>query len=541
MNETEVVIAGGGPVGMTLALELAHHGVRSILLERNPTTTRHPKMDLTNGRSMELFRRLGLTDELRAVGVPPSEPLDIVWATSATGHVLHRFAYPSPSSSRDLTRIQNDGKGTLEPSMRVSQVMLEPVLKAKIDANPLVDVRFGWAFKSFEQDAEGVTVTIAGDAGQLDVVRGKYLAGCDGGGSMVRDQSGIPLEGAYAIAQAYMVHFHSEAHDVLAKFGVAYHLQTAVGALIAQNGKDIWTLQALAPPDTEPDEVLRRFVGADFDYEILVANPWTPHMLLAETYRAGRVFIAGDAAHQVVPTGGYGMNTGIGDAVDLGWKLSATLRGWGGEALLESYDVERRAVAQRNRAAAQMHLEVKVQINRAILDAEAEGGLDGLENAGRRKVLGARIAELGNAENECWGIEHGYSYAFSDVIWNEAGDSGQTEILECTPSAAPGRRLPSLYLGDGRPLYSLLGPEFTLIAIGGTDVGAFEASAKELGIPTIILALEDEIALEILGARLLLIRPDHHVAWRGDQAGDWRAIMSRAVGAESSTLAVKAA
>lgn len=204
--DTEVLIAGGGPVGMTLALELARHGVRSLLVERNATTTTHPKMDLTNGRSMELFRRLGIVDKLRAVGVPASEPLDIVWATSPLGHVLHRFAYPSPLASAEIARLANDGTGTREPAMRVSQIVLEPVLKREIDASPLVDVRFGWTYSALEQDAEGVTATIADSrTGEERRVRARFLAGCDGGGSKVRRDLGIALEGQHAIAQAFMV------------------------------------------------------------------------------------------------------------------------------------------------------------------------------------------------------------------------------------------------------------------------------------------------------------------------------------------------
>ncbi|MGH2900832.1 MAG: FAD-dependent monooxygenase, partial [Solirubrobacteraceae bacterium] len=216
MIETPVLIAGGGPVGMTLALELASHGVRSLLVERNASTTRHPKMDLTNGRSMELFRRLGLVDRLRAAGVPADHPFDIVWATSATGQLLHRFAYPSSEQRRAEARERNDGTYTREPPMRVSQIVIEPVLKQAIDAHPLVDVRFGWAFESLCQDADGVTAVIRSSAtGEDQRVRAAYLAGCDGGSSAVRTALGIGLEGQLRITNAYMVHFRSRADDVL--------------------------------------------------------------------------------------------------------------------------------------------------------------------------------------------------------------------------------------------------------------------------------------------------------------------------------------
>lgn len=528
--DTEVIISGGGPVGMTLALELASHGVRSILLERNATTTRHPKMDLTNGRSMELFRKLGISEDLRAVGVSADAPLDIVWASHATGKVLCRFAYPTPNASRELARVSNDGTGTREPSMRVSQIILEPVLKKHVDASDLIDVRFGWEFTGLSQDSEGVTAIIReGASGKEDQVRALYLAGCDGGGSRVRESVGIPLQGEFGIADAFMVHFHSTDYDALAKFGIAYHLQTGSGTLIAQDGKEIWTLQAIAPADSDPDELMRQFAGRDFDYEILVANPWKPHMVLAERYREGRVMIAGDAAHQFIPTGGYGMNTGIGDAVGLGWMLSAIVRGWGGPDLLDAYEAERRKVAARNLQEAGKHAQVRSEISAAILDAQSKCDIEADENAEQRSSLSRYIAKAGNAENESWGIEHGYSYHSSPVIFPDGSEPPDFDPLRAPPSTVPGSRLPSLYLQEGEALYDLLGRGFTLIAINRVDVTDVEEAAGRL--PFEVLRLEGEPVLDLLQAKLLLVRPDHHVAWRGDVApAQWSQIFSHVLG-----------
>ena len=531
---TPVLIAGGGPVGMTLALELAHRGVRSLLVEQNSTTTRHPKMDLTNGRSMELFRRLGIADELRAAGVPSNEPLDIVWVTSATGQVLHRFAYPSPDTQRDLTRIRNDGIGTLEPSLRVSQVMIEPVLKQAIDNNPLVDVRFGWAFKSLAQDENGVTAVIE-NGDQQDSVTATFVAGCDGGGSTVRQAVGIELEGQFAVADAYMVHFRSTAYDVLAKFGIAYHLQSEMGTIIAQNGKDIWTLQAMAPPEADPDALLQAFVGQDFDYEILVANPWQPHVVLANRYREDRVFLAGDAAHQLVPTGGYGMNTGIADAVDLGWKLAANLNGWGGAGLLDSYELERQPIGARNLASSLEHVGVRGAISMEIAKAKAAGDLESDDAADRRNTLREFIAQAGNAENESWGIEHGYSYQGSPVICNEQAPA-DLDPLQAPAYTAPGFRLPNVYLANGSAVFDHLGDGFSLITIGAGSSGGgndndCETVAKSLGMPLKTLSLELEPALGVYGHRVMLVRPDQHIAWSGDTPPEnWREILAKATG-----------
>lgn len=537
MSDAPVLIVGGGPVGMTLALALASHGTRSILVERNASTTRHPKMDLTNGRSMELFRRLGIADRLRAVGVPSDQPLDIVWATGPRGHVLHRFAYPSPDRRREEVRARNDGTQTLEPSMRVSQIVIEPELKAAIDENPLVDVRFGCAFTGLRQDEHGVTATVTrATDGATHEIRCDYLAGCDGGSSSVRTALGIGLEGQAKIANAFMIHFRSRAHDVLSRFGTAYHLQTDVGTLIAQDGAEIWTLQAVLVPDFDPDgvdpaELLRRWAGGAFDFEILVANAWSPHQLLAERYVDGRVALAGDSAHQVIPTGGYGMNTGIADAIDLGWKLSALVNGWGGPRLLESYASERRPIAARNREAAALHAGVRFEIASRIAKARGDGDLDAPAAEARRQALGAEIAALGNLENESWGIEHGYHYDSSPVICHEPGEAPPLDVDRCRPTTLPGARLPHLWLGDGSALYDRLGPELTLLVVGDADVTVFEREAARARIPLHVARLAPEPRLRLLERALLLVRPDHHVAWRGDAVpADCAAVLARATG-----------
>lgn len=536
-SRSPVLIVGAGPVGMVLALTLAHLDTPSIIVERNLHTTRHPKMDLTNGRSMEIFRALGIADELRAVGVPADQPLDVIWATSPAGHVLHRFAYPSPNAAREIARLSNDGTATHEPSMRVSQVVLEPALKAQLDASPLIDVRFGWAFESLRQDNMGVVASLSStDTGMHEEVTCDYLVGCDGGGSRVREAIGIKSEGDYAIAEFYMIHFRCARSDVFTRFGPVFHLQTGLGTLISQNGNDIWTLHVLAPPDADPKILLRDFVGSEIDAEILVANPWTPHMTVANHYRDGRVFIAGDAAHQVIPTGGYGMNTGVGDAADLGWKLAAVCKGWGGESLLSSYEAERRPVALRNREAAARHVNVRQQINEQIHNARALGDLDAPDAAHRRIAVGRAIAALGNLENESWGIEHGFTYCGSPLLEDEpVGPTFNPD--RCEPSTAPGCRFPNYYLDDGRPIADKFGRGFTLLAIGSVEIGRIDAYALAIGMPLKIVRLEVEPSTQKLGSLIILVRPDHHIAWSGSQQpNDWRPILNRVVGMVSPVI-----
>src|SRR5271156_6195675 len=256
MKQVPVLIAGGGPVGMTLAKTLASFGIECMLVEKNPSTTRHPKMDITNSRSMELFRKLGLLKNLRDVAVPETNNFDVSWITSLSGHELHRFRYPSVEQARAIIRERNDGSQPVEPPMRVSQVAIEPVLKRAIDAEPKVDVRFGVAFEDFAQGADSVIATVRNiESGQTEKIKCQYLVGCDGGVSQVRNCLDIRYDGIARDAQLYMVHFRSDARDVLQPWGVAWHYQTSQETMIAQNDRAIWTLHTFLPPDTQTQHV----------------------------------------------------------------------------------------------------------------------------------------------------------------------------------------------------------------------------------------------------------------------------------------------
>jgi hypothetical protein len=386
--------------------------------------------------------------------------------------------------------------------MRVSQVVIEPVLREAIVHDPLIEARWGVAFEDFVQDADGVTCTLrVAETGATETVRCDYLAGCDGGSSIVREKLGSVFPARANVAHRYMVHFRSTARDILQAFGVAWHYQSAMGTLIAQDDREIWTLQMRMPTDgnTDPNAVLDAWVGrGGFEREILVANPWFTNLLLADRYGAGRVFLAGDSAHQYIPTGGYGMNTGIGDAVDLGWKLAAVVRGHAGADLLRSYDRERRPVGYRNRLASERHTDVRLKIAELYRNERDPG------------ALARAIAALGNAENESWGIEFGYRYD---------GVEPNPTIYE--PTTAPGARLPSVFLDDGSALYDRLGRWFTLLRFGDADPSPLIDSAP---VPLETVIVGDSAVAAIYETKLVLVRPDTHVAWRGDRCDDGRAV-----------------
>jgi len=506
---------------MTLALNLARYGIASVIVERNAETTRHPKMDLTNGRSMELYHRLGLTEQLRDAGVPRQNAFDIAWFTHVTGSELHRFHYPSADETTKQIVEENDGHHAREAGLRVSQIMIEPVLKAAIDGSNLIDVRFGTRFdRIVEQDADGVIADIVDEvSGETTRVRCAFLAGCDGGGSRVRRQIDIDLDGQMAVAGAYMVHFRTRDPSVFKPWGPTWHFQNGLGTVIAQNDEDIFTLQAWLIPgmgleDKTPEEVLEGWVGRHFDYKILQANTWTANFVVAQKYRSGRVILAGDSAHQFIPTGGYGMNSGIADAAGLSWILASSIEGWGGDGLLDAYETERRTVAWWHLRASERHMGVRMQIGELYAQA---GELDGdaPEQVAARTDLGSKIKALGNAENESWGVELGYRYDDSPVIAHEEG-LGDIDPLVYRPNTAPGARLPHVFLEPGVSIHDKLGLYFTLVVLDDTDSTSFENQALALGFPLTVLRLNRSDLKPIFERNILLVRPDQHVAWRGD-------------------------
>ena len=523
MDSTPVMIVGAGPVGLATAYELQSRGIRVLVVERNLATTRHPKMDVTNGRSMEHFRRLGIAEKIRDAGVPRESVMDVAWVTRLGEWEVARFEYPNVHDGRKLIAETNDGTQPLEPYMRMSQVVLEPVLRDLLLESPLVEVRYGWAFEKFEEDAEGVTATIHSVDGKVEQVRCQLLAGCDGGNSRVREQLDIACEGKWSIVQFYMIHFTTPRRDLMQRFGIAWHYQSPVGGtLIAQDDKETWTLHNIVPPDVDPKSIdpkrlLFESLGLEFEAEILQANPWTPHLVVANGYGRGRVWLGGDAVHQYIPTGGYGMNTGIGDAVDLGWKFAAVLEGWGGPKLLQSIEPERRPVALANRDAAGYNMDIRIRIAEAYSSLVHEDSKAGKK---AREAWGARILELCNEENEALGLELDYRYRNSPIVWNEGGEP-EWHRLRFQAGTWPGKRAPHVFLETGEPIFDLFGPWFTLLRFDeGSDPSPLVFAAAERKVPLKVVQVDDANARRIYERNLVLIRPDQHVAWRGDSAPD---------------------
>jgi 2-polyprenyl-6-methoxyphenol hydroxylase-like FAD-dependent oxidoreductase len=529
-----VVVSGGGPVGLMAALDLHHRGVRVLLVERNLGTTQHPKMDVTNGRSLEHFRRLGIADRIRDVAVPRHHPMDVAWVTRLHEWELTRFRYDDVNRVREATRARNDGTQPLEPSMRLSQIVLEPELVRILRQCSGVELRFGWAVTRVVQDEEGVTATITESAtGRDEQVRCALLAGCDGAGSAVRQQLGIKSDGRYDVVRLFMVHFRSTHRELLQKFGIAWHYQSPIGGtLIAQDDAEIWTLHAPIDPSQtasiNPVELVHNSLGVEFPLEVLQANAFSLHLVVADHYGHNRVWMAGDSVHQFIPTGGYGMNTGICDAADLAWKFAAVLQGWGGPKLLSSIESERRPIALQNRDMSERHMNIRIKIAERydpMIHEDSEAGVEA------RQKLTRIIDDFGNLENEALGIEIGYRYRESPIICHE-GSEPSWSAGESRPSTWPGSRAPHVFLEDGSAIFDTFGPGFTLLRFAHVDTRPMEDAARARGVPLVIVDVRDHHAAKLYVRQLVLVRPDQHVAWRGNEMpADCYAIVDRIRGA----------
>lgn len=532
MRRAPVLVAGAGPVGMVTALELAYHGVASVLVEQAMETTSHPKVDITSSRSMELLARMGIARDVRAAGVGHQHPFDVIWSTGLTGEVVTTWRLPSVDEMRRRIFERNDGTQPHEPWQRISQVELEPVLRARCIANPLIEMRRGWRFELLDQDDTGVTSQLTDlMTGAEATVRSRYVVGCDGGTSAVRRSLRITRDGFGVpdLPGAYLVHFKSRDLANLHRHGQFWHYFAFRYVILAQDEVDTWTLHVHAtrpgdfdPPPSDAASFVRSVLGVDLDIDkVLLTSLWTPKFVIARQYRQGRVLLAGDAVHQMFPTGGYGMNTGLADAVDVGWKLAAVINGYGGQRLIDSYEPERRPVGERNMLTSERHLSVHLRAGDML----------------RQGVPATRLATFLQAErgeNEYSGVELGYRYGGSPIVCPDDSSEPAWNPDRYLPTTWPGSRAPSLILAGRTPLYDLLGPEFTLVDfVGDGRADALLAAAHDQGVPVRHTVIEDDVAREVWERDLVLLRPDQHVAWRGTTApADPDAVIRRVRGAE---------
>jgi 2-polyprenyl-6-methoxyphenol hydroxylase-like FAD-dependent oxidoreductase len=543
-----VAIAGGGPVGLLLALFLDLYGVRCVLFNTEPEVRRHPKGSTHNARTMEHHRRLGIAAQVRDLSLPIDRPTDVSYYTRLTGWELGRLPLPSEADKRRAVATSPMTDQIPEPLLRANQMYVEAFLLAHARTRNNITIRFGSAVTGFQEDDEGVAVQSENvGSGLRETWRAQYLVGCDGGRSFVRRSLALRYNG---FAKLDSPHYGGRMNATYLRAPTLYrdHLAHRPGwnywivnpemrcVLITLNDPDDFLVfskgsdEGIAPNDADMAHLVRRAVGADLPIKILGHWPWTAGVaLVAERFIAGRVALAGDAAHLFTPTGGFGMNTGMDDASNLAWKLAALVQGWGGPRLLQSYEMERRPVAERNTIAAR-------ELNKHLIamPAPPEMEEDTAAGAAARRQVSAHLLTMGE-EFASIGVQLGARYDGSPIVSTD-GAPPADDYVHYVPSAVPGGRAPHLWLGPGRAygdsLFDRLGKGFTLLRFGGrADGDPIQAAAAARKIPLAVLDVPLAAARDLYGRNLALVRPDQYVAWRGDCAPDDPArLMAQVVG-----------
>jgi 2-polyprenyl-6-methoxyphenol hydroxylase-like FAD-dependent oxidoreductase len=532
---TQVLIVGAGPVGLAAAIELGQRGIRTLVVERNDRVGYAPRAKTTNVRTREHLRRWGIADRLAAASpLGVDHPSHVLFVTRLSGHFLARIEnanYCGPGRNAFYS----------EHAQWIPQYTVEEVLREHAQSLPAVTLRFGVEFLSLEQDSTGVRARLRDLAsGAESAGRYAFLIGADGSRSTVRQSIGATMSGVRRISRHYNVVFRAPGLDRAHSHGpgiMYWQINDEVPSLLGPMDRgDRWFF---GPTRVGPDEVLnerdmpdliRRSTGVDLPYEILSSDEWIASRLIADRYHDGRVFLAGDACHLHPPFGGYGMNMGIADAVDLGWKIAATLQGWGGPRLLGSYAQERKPVHN--------HVMDEAVANHALLSNQLwEEGIedDTPQGAAIRARAGARIGDAKQREFYTLGVVLGYRYESSPVIVPDGTSPPPQTSRDYVPSSCPGRLAPHAWLADGSSLYDRFGAGFTLLSDGGADeAAAAGAAAQALGIPLTLLPAPSRDVAALYEARHVLIRPDQHVAWRGDAPADWASVLRQVTGHESA-------
>lgn len=514
----QVVVVGGGPVGLTLAHELGRYGVDCVLIEPrvgvDPAGS--PRCKQVNPRSMEHYRRLGIADDVReASGLPFGWSDSAVYCTSLMDHQLERFDGVFALSATPWQILA-------EPGLWCAQTYLEDALRTTLNGRDCVRVWWGWSLVSIEERGDGGVATVEDAAGTRRRIEAEFLCGADGGRSAVRDWLGVGLSGRGHAVQNLQVVFRAPG------LGAAHPQGRAVqywvvnpeihGLMGLLNPYDTWWAILIGAPSDPSrqwvEQALYTMIGSERPLDVVTVDPWQARMLVAETYRSGSCFLLGDAAHLNPPWGGFGANTGIGDAVDLGWKLGAHFGGWAGSHLLDHYEHERRPIAQRAIAEAER--------NMSVLPPELshpDMTRDDVEGKAARAAVAHRIRQSKMAEMYTVGFVLGTNYTGSSLVCPDDGPNPKSETSIYRPSAAPGARLPHHWLAPWHSLYDELGKGMTLLEIGAPPTArAWKVEAERRGTPLRSFRLNRPDLRHVYGADYLLIRPDQHVAWRGNCA-----------------------
>jgi 2-polyprenyl-6-methoxyphenol hydroxylase-like FAD-dependent oxidoreductase len=533
--KTPVLIVGGGPVGLAMAGDLGWRGVPCVLIEKTDGRITQPRMDIVHVRTMEFCRRWGIVPWVEAAGYNRDYPQDNAWVTSlAGGYELGRE--PFPSSREEKPPPQSPQKRE-----RCPQNFFDPVLARFAGTFPHVTRRYRAELTDFAEHDGGVTAHVVDHAtGVRETIVADYMIACDGAGGPIREKLGIPLAGNPVLTYTTNVIFRRAGLEALHHIAPAYRYifigpEGTFATIVAIDGRDHWRFsfvgsreyRKLAEADVRA--AIERAVGRPFDFEIESIMPWTRRELIADRYGTERVFLVGDSAHQLSPTGGFGMNTGIQEAIDLAWKLEARLAGWGGARLLASYEPERRPIAARNVHEAGGNLARMLSPRDNLPPPEIFTPGDAGDAA--RRVFGAKFTETMRREWFTIGIQLGYRYENSPIIVPDGTAAPPDEPATYTQTARPGHRAPHAWLSPGQSTLDLFGRGFVLMRFGGAAGAALVDAAAACGVPLRVCDVENEEAAALYERRLVLVRPDGHVAWRGDEVSDAARVIDTVRGA----------
>jgi len=546
MTESDVLIVGAGPVGLTLAIDLAWRGIDVTVVEtRARAAPPDPKCNHVAARTMEIFRRLGLSEKVRNAGLPADYPHDISYRTTFTGQELTRIRIPC-RRDRFTTKDGPDCNWpTPEPPHRINQIFLEPILFEHAAARPRIRIINRTSVEDVVVEDTSANVGLRDlETGAARRLSCRYLIGCDGARSVVRKAIGAELSGD-AVVQRVQSTF-IRAPDLIDRqqheraWGTGVVNPRRAGMVYAIDGRERWLVHNYMKPgeadfdSVDRDACIRTIlgVGPDFKYDILSREDWYGRRLIASKFRDRCAFISGDAAHIWVPYAGYGMNAGIADAMNLSWLLAAHLNGWAPASILDAYEAERWPITSQVSRFAMSHAEAEIRRRGAVPDEIEDAGSQG--ELARREV-GRLAYEINVQQYACAGLNFGTYYDRSPIIAYDGSEHPAYTMNSYTPSSVPGCRTPHLWREDGSSLYDAMGPEFTLLRFDrAVDVAALEAAARTRGVPLRILDIERPKTASFYGGGLVLSRPDQHVAWRGDRLpADPLALVDRVRGAAS--------
>lgn len=526
--ETPVLIIGAGPVGLTLAIDLAWRGVAVTVIEQRARDVLPPvKCNHTSARSMEIFRRLGLASKLRSSGLPEDYPHSISYRTSATGVELTKIPIPSRKDRYTETEGPDCGWPTPEPPHRINQIFLEPILFEHADTLSNIQILSSTEFVGVTQTETDATVTVRNLlSGETYDISCQYMIGCDGGKSSVRKAIGATLQGDAVIQRVQSTYIRARSLLENMPEGPAWATFSLnpkrCGNMYAIDGVERWLIHNYLKDDepdfdsVDRDAAIRDILGVapDFEYEVLSNEDWYGRRLVADKFRSQRIFLCGDSAHIWVPYAGYGMNAGIADAANLSWLLAAHLNGWAPASILNAYTLERQPITEQVSHFVMDHCMAMARQRMSVPDNITE---DSPAGEAARQKLGEDAYALNVQQYACSGLNFGYFYDQSPLIAYDAEKQPSYSMATYTPSTVPGCRTPHLWLRDGRSLYDALGPEYTLLRLDPQiDVSPIVTAAQEQGVPLQVLDVDSDEASVLYPQKLVLSRPDQHIAWRGD-------------------------